>query len=89
MAWNVFEWLMEHVFMWFFVLLISGACIFLLVIPFVIYADSQSPTFSLKKSDWGCSHTHIEQSTTYVMSGQVMIPITSQENVCDQYSRAS
>lgn len=59
-------------------------------LPWGLIADAKSPDLAtLKKSDWICSASHPETTTTYVKSGNVLTPITSHRQVCDQYSRAA
>jgi hypothetical protein len=65
-----------------------GFCVIIgLVVVGLIYGGIdyvQGPDLAtLKKSEWYCSDSHSE--TTYVMSGKVLVPITS--DVCDEYSR--
>ena len=56
--------------------------------PWIIYADIQSPNLAiLKKNEWFCSQKHSVVTTTIIPSGKIMIPITSVHDVCDQYSR--
>jgi len=45
------------------------------------------PAFVLDKREWACSASHREPTTTYVKSGNVMIPVTSHHTVCDLYAR--
>lgn len=62
---------------------------FVIGIPFAVYAfykESQSPTFELRKDEWTCSASVERQSTTYVQSGNVMVPITNYYNHCTQWS---
>lgn len=42
---------------------------------------------TLLKSEWQCTSSHKEQSTSFVASGNVMIPITSTNDVCDSFGR--
>lgn len=52
--------------------------------PLGILAHETGPELAtLLKSEWVCDSEHSE--TTYVMSGKVMVPRTSQ--VCDVYKR--
>ncbi len=84
----LFEWLMDHVMPWFISVAIIALIGFCIIAPFAIWKDSQRPTFELKKDDWTCARAHQEQTTTYVKSGSVMIPVTSTYDVCDMYKRA-
>lgn len=60
---------------------------FILVAVFAFMIDSKSPTISLKKNEFECTESHKHTSTTFVMSGKVMIPITSIIDICDNYHR--
>jgi hypothetical protein len=57
------------------------------ILPWAAYADSQDPHISLNKTEWVCTARHSMTTTTFVMSGKVMVPITSTHQVCDQYNR--
>ena len=58
------------------------------ILPWALIAENRSPDLAtLKKNEWVCSASHVESSTTYVMSGKIMVPITSNDTVCDQYNR--
>ena len=45
------------------------------------------PTFTLSRADWTCVKSHQVESTAYVKSGSVMVPITSTSEECDNYVR--
>ena len=51
------------------------------------YQQSKSPTFELYKNQWTCSQSHREDTTMYVQTGKVLVPITSHDKVCDQWTR--
>lgn len=58
--------------------------------PWLMYADTQSPVLAtLHKNAWQCGASHTETTTTYVKSGNVLVPMTTQHQVCDQYVRAA
>lgn len=56
-------------------------------LPYGLYLDSSGPTIELQKSEWSCTRAHKETTTSYVMSGKVMVPITTTDDVCDAYER--
>ena len=83
---RILDWFIDNVFGW---LLIGGIVILAVIIviaPIAIYADSQRPEFSLKKDEWTCTQFVERASTTYVQSGNVMVPITSYSKHCTQWS---
>lgn len=45
------------------------------------------PAYILDKREWTCAASHREPVTTYDRSGNVMVPITSYQRVCDSYGR--
>jgi hypothetical protein len=53
----------------------------------LIRYESGPELATLLRSEWHCSAAHQETSTTYVKSGDVLVPMTSTSNVCDQYGR--
>lgn len=62
--------------------------IFLLIgLPYIIYVDSKSETFELKKSQWTCLKSHSYQTTTYVKIGNILSPITSMHSDCVNYQK--
>lgn len=52
-----------------------------------LWADSKSPTFELKKSEWACTASHEETGlvTQKIGDSTVMMPTT--DVVCDVYTR--
>ena len=71
-------------------LLMILLAIAIVVVPswliYVLWVDSKSPTFELRKDEWACSASIERQSTTYIKSGDVMVPITSHYKHCTQWS---
>lgn len=64
--------------------------VFLVALPFFIIAKRNSPVLAtLHKGEWTCTAMHHATTTTYVMSGKVLIPITTSHSVCDEYRRAA
>lgn len=54
------------------------------VIPWGAMAYASSPDLvTLKKAEWECINSHSE--TTYVKSGDILVPVTS--DICDVYGR--
>jgi len=57
-------------------------------LPWLAYADSQSPVLAtLHKNEWLCAASHSVTTTTYVKSSNVLVPMTTTHQVCDQYAR--
>jgi len=56
------------------------------VLCYAVYLDMKSPTFSLDKDEWTCTASVERSSTTYVKSGEVLVPITSNYKHCTQWS---
>lgn len=84
---DCFEWLMKNVVM---TLLCIAIVVFVLALPFLIYGtykQSQSPTFTLYKNQWACTNMQRIPITTYVKSGDVMIPVTTYSDECHQWSK--
>lgn len=83
---RIIDWTMDHVVGW----LLIGITVFVVgaigALIYYGYQDSHSPTISLKKSEWTCTHSHRVTTTTYVMSGKVIVPITTTDNICDNYT---
>lgn len=69
------------------VFILWPACCLLAALPWAMVSSDQSPDITLKKSEWACTESINRATTTYVRSGNVMVPITSNSQVCDQYSR--
>lgn len=56
--------------------------------PIALIHHKNGPILAtLLKSEWQCTSSHKEQSTSFVASGNVMIPITSTNDVCDSFGR--
>lgn len=51
-----------------------------------IYQDSKAETFSLKKGAWVCTDER-QRPTTYIKSGNVLIPVTGSD--CYQWQRVA
>lgn len=62
----------------------------LTVLPWTIIEQETGPDLTtLKKGEWVCTAKHTTTSTTYVQSGNVMVPMVSEIDVCDQYTRVA
>jgi hypothetical protein len=56
-------------------------------LPFAFIVHETGPVLvTLLKSEWHCSASHQETTTTYIQVGKVMVPSTTTHDVCDQYS---
>ena len=72
------------------VILVLGLAFVLIGLPvwiFSTYKQSKSPTFTLYKNEWSCTNTQRVPVTTYIKTGDVLLPITTYKNVCHQWSR--
>lgn len=88
---NIMLWIEKNLLGWFTILMIVvviGAVIgTVIIIPYHLFRESQKETFSLRKGEWGCTASHRENMTTYVMAGKVMVPIHNPTTVCDQWTK--
>lgn len=83
---DILDWIMEHVFPWFFIIVfIVGFSL----LGYIVWKPLQSPTFSLHKSEWVCTDMQTAPFTTYMLSGKVMIPITTYKHECYQWSKTA
>ena len=67
--------------------LILGGFGLVLLLVYLLYADSQSPEIVLRKSEWQCVGTRRESTTIYVQVGKVMVPQTTYHDVCVEYKK--
>ena len=84
---DAFDWVMGHLVMPLVLLLVV---LFVLALPVLGYAwwkQSNSPTFTLYKNQWACTNMQRVPITTYVQSGNVMVPVTTYADECHQWSR--
>lgn len=88
---DLFDFVMEKLVTPAVALIVAAALLFLLVgLPMLAYKDwkaSKSPTFTLRKSEWACTNVQTIPVTTYVQTGKVMLPVTTNTKVCHQWSR--
>ena len=90
MAWDLMEWFMEHVGGWLLILAGLFAAVLLGVLVYGAYLEIFGPPetkITLIKSEWACTGSHNVPITTYVQSGKVMVPITSNHLECTQWSK--
>ena len=80
------EWTFDQVMPWLMVLAVAAVVLFLVALPFIIYADMTAERFSLKKAEWSCSASVERPVTTYIQSGSVMVPMTTYTKHCTQWS---
>lgn len=84
------DWLMDFFMDKVMPIFILGIMVFIIlgvpVVGYGLYRSSQSPTFSLRKDEWACTRSEPRTTTTYVMSGKVMVPITTTTRHCTQWS---
>ena len=77
----------ENVFSWFILVCLIILPLFLGLIIYAAWEDGKSPTITLKKSEWMVTHTRPITTTTYILSGKVLIPLTTTTEEPDQYTR--
>jgi len=66
-----------------------AGCLFAYV-PWALISEAQSPDLAtLKKSEWVCAQSHPVTTTTYIMTGKVLVPVTNTHQECDQYNRSN
>lgn len=83
---SVFDWLMDHVMPWIINVGIVLIVLLFVLAPFAIYAEYKAEKFSLKKDEWSCTASVERPTTTYIQSGNVMVPITTYSKHCTQWS---
>lgn len=83
----ILDWLFERAMPWiiiaFIVFIVAGICIGI----YAIYLKSQSQTFTLYKTEWVCTNMQRIPVTTYIKTGDVLVPVMSHQDVCHQWSR--
>lgn len=86
---ELLDWIFDHLGAAFILLLMAILAIGAVVLVWAMIVSFNSPHFSLKKSDWRCTQSHIEHTPpTYVKSGDIMVPVGGgPSTVCDQWSR--
>lgn len=80
---RVFDWLLENVILWFLVLILMALII---TVPIVAYEEYTADKFYLRKDRWTCSASIRNPTTTYIQSGNVLVPITTYEIHCTQWT---
>ena len=84
---RILDWVFENIMPW----LLIGTLLFLVLLIPAVAIDAwermKSPTFTLRKSEWVCMQNQRIPTTTYVMSNNVMLPITSYHDECHQWNR--
>lgn len=83
---NVLDWLFDHVVPWIVNIGIALIVILIALAPFAIYAEYKAEKFALRKDEWVCSASVERPITTYVQSGNVMVPITTYTKHCTQWT---
>lgn len=51
-----------------------------------VRSAAHAQTVTLRLDYWACTDDHDAVTTTYVLAGKVMVPVTSHSRVCDQWS---
>lgn len=83
---RLFDWLLDHVMPWLMSAAIVAVVLFVVALPFLIYADYKAERFALRKDEWLCSASVERPSTTYIQSGSVLVPITTYSKHCTQWT---
>ena len=86
---DLMEWVFSKVIMplvLIFILVMFGLLICLGVSEFQDWRNPP-PTFELKNSEWRCTNVHKYTTTTYVMSGKVMVPLNTHHADCLQWTK--
>lgn len=86
MGGDILEWMIDRIFPWLMILGIIALVVIVALLPFSLYAEYKAEKFSLKKDDWACSASVERASTTYVQSGNVMVPLTTYSKHCTQWT---
>lgn len=69
-------------------LLLTLASILLVgALIWVAVQDARAPKITLAKPDWACTSSHQASVTRYTLVAKVLVPRTTTETVCDQWSR--
>lgn len=56
----------------------------------IMYTTMYGPkptTYSLPRNRWSCTAEVVENTTTYVLVGKIMMPTTTSNHECTQYNR--
>ena len=83
---SVLDWLFDNVMPWIMNLAIVAIVLLIAAAPFAIYAEYKAEKFYLRKDEWACTASVERPITTYVQSGNVMVPITTYSKHCTQWS---
>lgn len=70
-----------------FCVVVGGGLIFGLHALIKAFSGPPSPVITLDKDKWACTSLTRDTYTTYVRSGDIMIPITKSDDRCTQWSR--
>jgi hypothetical protein len=83
----ILDWLFERAMPWIIITLIALVVVSIGAGIYALYLKSNSPSFTLYKSEWACTNMQRIPVTTYVKAGDVMIPMTTYHNECHQWNR--
>lgn len=84
---RILDFIIDNIIPWIFILALVACAFFLLACPFIIYAESNKEGFELKKDDWVCMQKISTPTTVYVQNGNIMMPITTYSESCNQWNR--
>lgn len=83
---RIIDWTIDHVMGWFLLLCVAALVFCIGAAIYAGYSGERSPKIELNKNEWTCTHNHQVTTTTYVLAGKVLVPITETSNICDNYT---
>jgi len=83
---RLLDWMLDNVVPWLMSATIGFIVLVIVALPFALYAESQAETFELKKYAWVCSQSVERPTTTYIQTGNIMVPMTTYSKHCTQWS---
>ena len=84
---RLFEWIVEKAMPWVFIIFFAGILIFLPIGGYLSWKESKQPTLTLRKDQWACTQSQQIPTTIYIKTGEVMVPMTTYNTVCNQWSK--
>lgn len=72
---------------WFGWLLVAFVVVAIALFVAVNVHNAKQPHIALLKSEWACTNTQVVPVTTYVKSGDAMVPIVTMMRTCVQWSK--
>lgn len=84
---DILEWVMDHVMPWLIVGVIAAVVFGIPLLGYAAWRESKDPQVHLNKKHWACTNMQRIPITTYVKSGNVMVPMTTYSNECHEWTR--